>query len=122
MRAALMVLCLSCAALPAAAATEPRFILRMATVAPEGSGWAQLMRRLSSEVLRATRGEVLIRWYWGGVAGDEQMVLRRIEKGQLDGGGLSIACMALSPATRVLELAGLIDGADEAEEVARKLY
>ena len=45
--------------------------LRMATVAPEGSAWANLLRDYGREVESATHGAVVVHWYFNGVTGDE---------------------------------------------------
>ena len=66
----------------AAAATQ----LKIATVAPDGSGWMQSMRRAAGEIKSQTDGRVEIKFYAGGVMGNDKKVLRKIRIGQLQGG------------------------------------
>lgn len=71
-------------ALPLQAAT-----LKIATVAPDGTGWMQEMRKGAKEIERRTEGRVKFRFYPGGVMGDDKSVLRKIRIGQLHGGVLT---------------------------------
>ena len=66
---------------PATAAT-----LKIATTAPDGSSWMRVLRQAGADVAGATEGRVKIKYYPGGVRGDDQQVLRRIRVRQLDGG------------------------------------
>src|SRR5690242_13263013 len=82
--------------LVAAAHAEPR-VIRMGLVAPEGTEWARIMRAVGREVERDTQGQVQMRFYMGGIAGDELTTADRIRRGQLDGsvsGGM--LCQELS--------------------------
>jgi TRAP-type C4-dicarboxylate transport system substrate-binding protein len=60
--------------------------LKIATVAPEGSGWMQSMRLAAGEIKSKTNGRVEIKFYAGGVMGNDKKVLRKIRIGQLQGG------------------------------------
>lgn len=100
-------------AVPATA--EPRFVLRMATAAPDGTAWAREMKAMAREVETATHGSVSIRWFWSGIAGDDLEASERIARGQLDGvasGG--VLCERLAPTMRVLRVSGLLQRRDEA--------
>ncbi len=97
-------------------------ILRFATAAPDGTGWARLFRTMSRDLDAATRGEVVIKWYFGGIAGNELQMLDRLARNQLDAvmsGGM--LCMKLSPAMRSLRLLGLFQTRDEAAYVLGRL-
>ena len=48
----------------------------MAAVAPEGSSWAHEFHTVDRDVQRLTNGEVQLKWYLGGIAGDELTVAR----------------------------------------------
>ena len=67
---------------PSAIAKE----LKIATTAPDGSSWMKVLRKAGQEVGTATEGRVKIKFYPGGVRGNDQQVLRRIRVRQLDGG------------------------------------
>lgn len=60
--------------------------IKIATVAPDGSRWMQQMRAGAEEVNQRTGGRVAIKFYPGGVMGNDAQVLRKIRIGQLQGG------------------------------------
>jgi len=61
---------------------------KIATLSPEGSVWMQKMREGADELTRKTDNRVTIKYYPGGVMGDDQAVLRKIRIGQLHGGAV----------------------------------
>src|SRR5260370_38171731 len=68
-----------------AAGDEPIYTLRLATLAPQGTGWAREMQAFSRDVALATNGQVALKWYLGGIAGDDAEAANRIARDQLDG-------------------------------------
>jgi TRAP-type C4-dicarboxylate transport system substrate-binding protein len=62
--------------------------LKIATLSPEGSVWMQKMREGSQELARRTNNRIRIKFYPGGVMGDDNTVLRKIRVGQLHGGAV----------------------------------
>ena len=99
---------------PAHAADEQPIVLRMSAIAPEGTGWARELKALARELDTATHGAVRMKWYLGGIAGDEMTALGRIKRGQLDGAAGALFCGSLSPTLAVTRIAGLVQGRDEA--------
>jgi len=78
--------------LPDGAAAQKRkaeYELKIATVAPEGSTWMNVMTELDAAVREQTQGKVGLRFYPGGIQGDDPVVLRKIRTGQLHGGGFT---------------------------------
>lgn len=69
---------------PAEGASATRF--KVATVVPEGSAWMEAMRLAASEIAERTEGRVAIKFYGGGIMGNDKKVLRKIRIGQLQGG------------------------------------
>jgi len=63
--------------------------LKIATLAPDGTRWMKIMREGAKEVQKATDGRVKIRFYPGGVMGNDKSVLRKVRVGQLHGGALT---------------------------------
>jgi TRAP-type C4-dicarboxylate transport system substrate-binding protein len=59
---------------------------KIATLSPEGSVWMEKMREGAEELARKTDNRVTIKYYPGGVMGDDKAVLRKIRIGQLHGG------------------------------------
>jgi TRAP-type C4-dicarboxylate transport system substrate-binding protein len=95
--------------------------LRMATAAPEGSSWAHEFDTVAREVSAATGGEVQIKWYKGGITGDELTSLERIRKNQLDGDAGALFCDRLAPSLRVGRIVGLFQSRDEWQYVMSRL-
>lgn len=63
--------------------------LSMATLAPPGSPWMRALDAMGRELRRRTGARLTLRWYGGGVQGDEAEVVRKIRMGRLDGGALT---------------------------------
>lgn len=100
----------------------PRHTLRLATVAPQGSSWAHEIDVIVDAVARASHGELQLKIYYGGAAGNEIEVSQRIARGQLDGsisGGW--LCREVMPSMRVLGLVGVFQNRDEATYVITAL-
>lgn len=70
--------------LPATAVT-----LKIATVTPEGSQWMKDMRASAAEIKQRTDGRVVIKYYGGGIKGDDTKVLGQIRIRQLQGGAFT---------------------------------
>jgi TRAP-type C4-dicarboxylate transport system substrate-binding protein len=108
-------------ALTSPALAEP-VTLRFATPAPDGTAWARLFRTMGREIETDSKGTVLTKFYFSGIAGDERQMLERLKKNQLDAvlsGGMM--CMALSPSMRVLRLLGLFQSREEASYALGRL-
>ncbi len=60
--------------------------VKLAVLVPEGTSWGMSLKKFSKEVETVTGGEVSMKVYYGGVAGDEPDVLRKVRIGQLHGG------------------------------------
>jgi TRAP-type C4-dicarboxylate transport system substrate-binding protein len=116
-----LVVSLLAALAPVSARAEP-IVLRMATVAPPGSAWARLEVDFERDIEALTAGRVHMKWYLGGIAGDELEMAERIRREQLDGvasGGM--LCMKLAPSMRVLRVLGLFQNRDESAYVSGRL-
>ena len=61
--------------------------LKLATLAPAGTVWMKEMKAGADRVAQRTSGRVEIKFYPGGVMGNDQSVHRKIRIGQLHGGG-----------------------------------
>ncbi|MDW7710068.1 MAG: TRAP transporter substrate-binding protein DctP [Deferrisomatales bacterium] len=104
---------------PAAAA---RTSLKIATLAPEGTSWMQELRRGAEEVAAATEGRVEIRFYPGGVMGNDRTVLRKIRAGQLQGGAFTAGSLTeIYPDTDIYGLPFLFRSYDEVDYVRERV-
>ena len=103
MRTLLACLALLLCATPAVADTQT---IKIATLAPDGSAWMRLFREYSASIEKRTEGRVRIKFYTGGVQGDEHDVLRKIRIGQLQGAAVTgIGLSSIHPEVRVLDAA-----------------
>src|SRR5688572_14344931 len=108
-----LVLLLAALAAPVAAQT-----LKIATLAPDGSAWMRELRVAAAEVKAATGGRVEFKFYPGGVMGSDQVVLRKMKLGQLQGGVLTASELSLVyPDAPVYSLPFLFEDWDEVARV-----
>jgi len=63
--------------------------LKIATIAPEGSGWMVDMRAGAEAIETHTAGRVKFKFYGGGVQGNDKQVQRKMRTGQLHGGAFT---------------------------------
>ena len=68
--------------------------IKVASVAPDGSGWMRGMRAGAEEIRTLTEGRVTIKFYPGGVMGNDSQVLRKVRIGQLQGGAFTSGGLA----------------------------
>lgn len=96
---------------------------RIATLAPEGSTWMKILGRGAEEVSKATSSRVSIKYYAGGVQGDEKDVVAKMQLGQLDGGAMtSIGLSMIDESIRVIELPMLFKSVEELDYVRKKMW
>jgi TRAP-type C4-dicarboxylate transport system substrate-binding protein len=103
------------------AAAEPT-VLRMAAIAPDGTLWSHAMKQFARALEEGTGGAVKIKYYFGGIAGDEPTALERARKGQLSGAMGALMCEQLAPSLRVLRVPGLIRTRAEGRHVVNVLH
>ena len=116
-RPLLIVLTSLCMAAAAQAAT-----LKIATVTPEGSQWMKEMRASAKEIRELTDGRVQIKYYGGGVMGDDDKVLGKIRIGALHGGAFTPSALAARyPDLNLYGLPLVFETEDEAAYVRERL-
>jgi len=100
----------------------PKYLFKIATLAPAGSVWIEQFDNFAKEVSEKTGGEVGFRVYPGGVMGDDQAMSRKMRVGQLHGGGFTMTGIAaVVPDFRVLAIPFLFDSYDEVDYVTEGL-
>jgi TRAP-type C4-dicarboxylate transport system substrate-binding protein len=73
-------------------------------------------------VEQATGGQLRVKVYLGGIAGDEVEEGERLRKGQLDlVASAHMLCQRISPSMRILRLPGLFQDRDESREILNRL-
>ncbi len=93
-------------------------VLRLGTLAPEGTPWADLLERVKEKVESASKGSIKVKLYLNGRQGDEPAMLKKVGERGLEGGGFTSSGIAgLVPEIAVLELPFLFDDDAEADHV-----
>jgi TRAP-type transport system periplasmic protein len=111
------------ATLVSAPARAENVEIRLATLAPSGSPWMEVLGKAQAEIKEKTGGRVSLKYYEGGQQGDERDFVRKIGLGQLDGAAItSIGLAMIDESIRVLELPMLFASAEEVDYVADKMW
>lgn len=101
---------------------ESRFLIKFATVAPEGSTWMKYMRNLDNELRAKSGGQIGFSLYPGGIAGDELDVLRKIRIGQIHCAAFTgVGISQILPMARILDLPFLFRNRNEIDLVQGEL-
>jgi TRAP-type C4-dicarboxylate transport system substrate-binding protein len=96
--------------------------LKIATVTPEGSQWMTEMRESAREIKERTDGRVQIKYYGGGVMGNDAKVLGKIRIGALQGGAFTPAALSdIYPDLNIYGMPLVFDSEEEAAYVRRRL-
>jgi len=99
---------------------DPAVTLRLASIAPEGTKWARELRAYARDVATQTNEQLQVKWYLGGIAGDDVVASERIRKDQLDGlGSGGMLCERLSPTMRASHM--LTETREEAAYLINRL-
>jgi len=105
-----------------ASAEEKGMVIKLATLAPEGSTWAKAFNALNSEIMKKTENKVQFRIYPGGVLGDEKDVLRKMKIGQIQGAALTSGGLsAIYKDIDVLQIPFLFQNYGEVDYVLTKM-
>lgn len=98
------------------------YVLKFATLAPQGSTWMKAFDAWSRELASKSQGRLMIKFYPGGISGDEPDMLRKIRFGQLQGAALSGHGVGeIFPPARVLETPFLFRNHAEIDAVRAKI-
>jgi len=104
------------------ATTAEAEVLKIATVTPEGSAWMKQMRDSAQEIKQRTSGRVEIKYYGGGVMGNDTKVLGRIRIGSLQGAAVTPSAVAsMYPDMNLLGLPLIFDSEEEAAYVRSRI-
>ena len=64
-------------------------VIKIATLSPDGTAWMKKMRLAAKEISKRTDKRVKIKFYPGGVMGDENAILRKMKINQLQGAAIT---------------------------------
>jgi TRAP-type C4-dicarboxylate transport system substrate-binding protein len=97
--------------------------IRIATLAPSGSPWMEVLDKAAGEIKDKTSGRVTLKYFEGGQQGDERDFVRKVNLGQLDGAAVTAVGLAMiDESIRVLELPMMFQSIEEFDYVADKLW
>jgi TRAP-type C4-dicarboxylate transport system substrate-binding protein len=104
------------------AAAGEQTVLKFALIVPRNPEMAMEEKKYNKRLGEMTDNQVQVRVYWGGAAGDEQDVLRKMRMGQIDGSPLGLD--VLSQFVReclVLQTPGLFRNYEQVDAVRKEL-
>ncbi len=88
--------------------------VKMATLVPDGSSWHQALKEMAEEWKTLSGGQVTVRLYAGGTAGDDPDVVRKMRLGTLNAGLLTAVGVAeIDPSVYARGVPLLFDSAEE---------
>ena len=102
---------------------KKKYTIKIATLAPKSVGWAKNIRAIMHPAIkRATDGNVKLKWYWGGVLGDDRDYIQKMKIGQIDGAAFSGQGVVLAcPPMAILELPFMFENWDEIDFIRDKM-
>jgi len=101
---------------------EKNVVIKLGTLAPEGSSWIKTFNTLNAEVMKKTESKVQFKIYPGGVLGDETDMLRKLKIGQIQGVALTSAGLsALFKEMDVLQIPFLFQTYEEVDATLKKM-
>ncbi len=119
----MVVGCLMAIHSTAFAGKKPQYLIKFATVAPEGSAWVKQIRNVDKTLRKESGGQLGLRIYAGGIAGDELDVLKKMRIGQIQCAAFSgVGFGKILPMVRVLDLPFLFRNDAEVDRVHQALF
>ncbi len=85
-------------------------VIKLGTMAPNGSTWHTLLKEMGQKWQEASGGQVKLRIYPGGVVGNEGDMVKKMRIGQLQGAALTTVGMhEITPEPQTVDMPMLID-------------
>ena len=104
------------------AGAEPAVVIKMGTLAPEGSSWHQILKTMGESWAQSPGGGVALRIYPGGVLGDEPDLVRKMRVGQIQAAALTAVGLAdIDPGVAALQIPMMFDSYAELDKVRERL-
>jgi TRAP-type transport system periplasmic protein len=95
---------------------KAKLVVKLATVAPTGTPWAQSLEDLKERIHADSKGEIQVKSYLGGQLGGELEIIQGIRRGRIEGGGVTAGALAsVIPELDVLEIPYLFESYEEAD-------
>ncbi|MFQ5604212.1 MAG: TRAP transporter substrate-binding protein DctP [bacterium] len=93
-------------------------VIKMSTLAPSGSPWHEIIKDMAAEWKELSDGQIVLRIYPGGVAGDEADMVRKIRIGQLHAAAITNGGLSrIAPEVNVLTIPMAVDSWESLDRV-----
>ncbi len=116
-----LLLAVLLAALAPAAHAQP-VVIKLGTLAPQGSTWHELLKEMGQRWEQASNGQVKLRIYAGGAQGSEGDMVRKMGIGQLQAASISnVGMHDVIPEPQALSVPFLFDSEAQMECVFAKV-
>lgn len=103
-------------------AVSKTMVIKIATLAPEGSTWTEIFNDLNAELKTATNNGVRLKIYPGGVLGNEKDMIRKMYVGQIHGALLTSAGLStIFDEMDVFQIPFLFNTYDEVDYALKKM-
>jgi TRAP-type transport system periplasmic protein len=101
---------------------EAQIKVKMATLVPEGTSWATIIKDAAEKWKKISNGRVTMNIYWGGVSGDDPDVVRKMRLGTLHAGLLtSVGLAEIDKSVYALSVPMMYASYDEVYSVLEKM-
>jgi len=101
---------------------QGKIIIKMATLAPEGSIWHGKLVEMGQKWSEVTDGKVILRIYPGGVVGDERDMIRKMRIGQIHAAAVTTEGLSeLNPDVYALLIPLLFDNYEDVDWIRERL-
>jgi tripartite ATP-independent transporter DctP family solute receptor len=104
---------------PADAGAQPQtgtYVMKIATIAPEGTPWEKQLRKLKRYLEEGSGGRLKVKMFMGGSLGGEKALVRRTSQGSVQCfGGSTAALGSLVQELNVIEAPYVFDTAEQAD-------
>lgn len=99
-------------------AFSQQYIIKFATLAPEGTTWMNVMKEYDAAIRKESGGRLGFKMYAGGVQGDEKDILRKIRIGQIHSSGITgVGIGEIAPKARILDSPFLFKSYEEVDHI-----
>ena len=105
-------------AIPETSQAGARVVVKLATVAPTGTPWADSLDQIKKRIESESKGNIQVKAYMGGQLGGELEITQGIKRGRIEGGGVTAGALAsVIPELDVLEIPYLFESYEEADYI-----
>jgi len=105
-------------ALPTDVRAEEKYVLKVASMAPQGTPWSELVNAFKKRVEEKSGKRIEVKIYLGGKAGDENETVKKTSRGHLQAVAASSGALAsLVPEMHAVELPFLFRSFGEADYI-----